>query len=74
MQSAIAIDLPISKSPSILAVLAGAPRQVVSWIGRCAARAKQRQDLYDMDDRMLNDIGITRYDAVFEAQKPFWRG
>ncbi len=73
MQSAIAIGLPISKSPSILTVLAGAPRQVVSWIGRCAARANQRQALFEMDERMLKDIGITRYEAVFEAQKPFWR-
>ncbi len=32
-----------------------------------------RQDLNALDDRMLNDIGISREDALWKAGKPFWR-
>ena len=36
-------------------------------------RAVQRRRLATMDDRMLQDIGISRVDALREAAKPFWR-
>lgn len=26
-----------------------------------------------MSDRDLKDIGVARYDAHYEARKPFWR-
>jgi uncharacterized protein YjiS (DUF1127 family) len=34
---------------------------------------QDRRMLATMDDRSLRDIGITRYDAFYEASKPFWR-
>jgi uncharacterized protein YjiS (DUF1127 family) len=37
-------------------------------------RAQQRRHLAQLDHHMLRDIGISRADAVGEAQKPFWRG
>ncbi len=36
-------------------------------------RIKTREHLVDLDDRLLRDIGISRYDAIKEAAKPFWR-
>jgi uncharacterized protein YjiS (DUF1127 family) len=36
-------------------------------------RMQDRQALATMDDRSLRDIGITRCDALHEADKPFWR-
>jgi uncharacterized protein YjiS (DUF1127 family) len=36
-------------------------------------RWRQRQDLRELDDRLLCDIGITREQAKHEASKPFWR-
>jgi uncharacterized protein YjiS (DUF1127 family) len=36
-------------------------------------RAVQRRRLAAMDDRMLQDIGISRMDASAEAAKPFWQ-
>jgi uncharacterized protein YjiS (DUF1127 family) len=36
-------------------------------------RAVQRRRLAAMDDRMLQDIGISRVEALREAAKPFWR-
>lgn len=36
-------------------------------------RHRQRLDLADLDDRMLDDIGITRGMAERECRKPPWR-
>ena len=36
-------------------------------------RRRQRQALAGLDDAMLKDIGLSRADALFEADKPFWR-
>jgi uncharacterized protein YjiS (DUF1127 family) len=42
---------------------------------RWAERRKQRNTLGDLidDARMLNDIGLTREQALREVNKPFWR-
>ena len=37
------------------------------------ARHRQRELLAQLDARALRDIGITRYDAQRECEKPFWR-
>lgn len=34
---------------------------------------RSRQVLLGLDDRQLDDIGITRAEALQEAAKPFWR-
>jgi uncharacterized protein YjiS (DUF1127 family) len=36
-------------------------------------RARDRYALLAMSERDLRDIGVTRFDAVREAEKPFWR-
>jgi uncharacterized protein YjiS (DUF1127 family) len=36
-------------------------------------RARERAELTALDDRSLKDIGLTRADAEFLANKPFWR-
>ena len=36
-------------------------------------RAHGRAELATLDDRMLRDIGLTRADAEFLSNKPFWR-
>ena len=33
----------------------------------------QRQALRELDNRLLADIGLTREQAIEEANKPFWR-
>jgi uncharacterized protein YjiS (DUF1127 family) len=43
--------------------------QALLWIDR----ARQRRHLLALDDRELHDIGINRYDAVREGDKPFWQ-
>ena len=36
-------------------------------------RVRGRQQLRELDDHVLHDIGITRLQAEAEATKPFWR-
>ena len=36
-------------------------------------RKNGRLELARLDERMLRDIGLTRVDAEYEINKPFWR-
>ena len=36
-------------------------------------RTRERAELAALDDRTLKDIGLTRADAEFLSNKPFWR-
>lgn len=36
-------------------------------------RSRERQQLADLDERMLSDIGLTHADREFLVNKPFWR-
>jgi uncharacterized protein YjiS (DUF1127 family) len=42
---------------------------------RLRARQRSRRELRDLadDPHLLKDLGITRSDALEEADKPFWR-
>jgi uncharacterized protein YjiS (DUF1127 family) len=42
---------------------------VLAW----RTRARERAELAALDDRILQDIGLTRYDVYREYRKPFWR-
>ncbi|OYD82548.1 DUF1127 domain-containing protein [Azospirillum brasilense] len=37
-------------------------------------RRRQRRALEALPDHLLQDIGLSRADAVTEADKPFWQG
>ncbi len=36
-------------------------------------RTSTRRAMAEMDDRMADDIGLSRQDIMLEASKPFWR-
>ena len=36
-------------------------------------RVRERNQLARLDERMLTDLGLTRADAEFLINKPFWR-
>jgi uncharacterized protein YjiS (DUF1127 family) len=36
-------------------------------------RYQSRRELAQWADRDLHDIGVSRTDVIFEADKPFWR-
>jgi uncharacterized protein YjiS (DUF1127 family) len=52
-------------------------KQWLQWISALVAewqrRARSRNELAVLCDRCLRDIGVTRYDAHQEINKPFWR-
>jgi uncharacterized protein YjiS (DUF1127 family) len=63
---AIAIDRPVRRRT--------APTRRMHALFRIwRRRLRERRALAAMDDRGLRDIGLTRYDAYYEARKPFWR-
>lgn len=55
----------------------GVARAVVALFDTVAEwteRRRQRRALEALPDHLLHDIGLSRADAVNEADKPFWRG
>ena len=49
-----------------------AGRMLMTW-REWRRRAHERAELARLDDTMLRDIGLTRSDAEFLSNKPFWR-
>ena len=47
--------------------------KVSNLIATWTARSRTRSYLANMDYRMLRDIGMEPYDAMREANKPFWK-
>jgi uncharacterized protein YjiS (DUF1127 family) len=58
-----------SFSEDLKQVIEQALERVLVWIDR----ARQRRQLLALNDLELRDIGISRYDAIKEGDKPFWR-
>src|SRR5438270_6310367 len=46
---------------------------VVATLREWRRRTRERAELGALDDRVLKDIGLTRADAEFLSNKPFWR-
>jgi uncharacterized protein YjiS (DUF1127 family) len=51
---------------------AGFAARLLATLFKWHERARQRRQLYALDDRMLKDIGITRVDVEREGGKHFW--
>jgi uncharacterized protein YjiS (DUF1127 family) len=47
--------------------------QMLDWVKRCVERARQRHALAELDDRLLQDVGLSRADVTSEVEKPFWQ-
>lgn len=47
--------------------------RVGATLGEWRRRIRDRRELAALDDRILSDIGITRAEALYLANKPFWR-
>ena len=37
-------------------------------------RARERRELATLDQRTIQDLGLSTGEVQFEASKPFWRG
>ncbi len=61
-----------------LNVIAVRDRRVWRWspanhrLTEWRRNARTRKELMGLSDRCLQDIGVSRYTAEFEASKPFW--
>jgi uncharacterized protein YjiS (DUF1127 family) len=64
------------------ALLARRPEadRAIAWLRNAIAilklwheRGRQRRALAQLSPYLLRDLGITRYDAEMESNKPFWR-
>jgi uncharacterized protein YjiS (DUF1127 family) len=67
-------DLPRElRRHAALDALRDAADWVLAMVHEWRRRSRERAQLTMLDDRMLRDIGLTRSDAEFLANKPFWR-
>lgn len=46
---------------------------LLSEFNQWNTRYQQREQLLEMNDHLLHDLGISRGDAQVEASKPFWK-
>jgi uncharacterized protein YjiS (DUF1127 family) len=51
------------------AVVVGLPDTLYTW----QQRHRMRRELLGLDERLLRDMGISRYDATREGRRPFWQ-
>jgi uncharacterized protein YjiS (DUF1127 family) len=51
----------------------GAENPIMASFREWSRRGRERAQLARLDDRMLQDIGLTRADAEFLINKPFWK-
>jgi uncharacterized protein YjiS (DUF1127 family) len=74
--------LPFYPLPSLPALRRRGARQhtlrliIALALHRCRVwteRNGQRRALARLDERLLRDIGVNRYDAAHEIGKPFWK-
>ena len=54
-------------------VLRRGARRCIQLLRLWRRRRRDRRELTRLDDRTLKDIGLTRGDAEFLINKPFWR-
>jgi uncharacterized protein YjiS (DUF1127 family) len=59
-------------SPVPFRQFGGGPRAWAGVIGTWRERSRQRSALAELDDRLIDDIGVTRSKARQAAAMPFW--
>jgi uncharacterized protein YjiS (DUF1127 family) len=57
----------------VIQLLSDAGSLVAAMVREWRRRARERAELAALDERTLADIGLTRADAEFLSNKPFWR-
>ena len=69
------VDVAMSTNLNIMAVrplLGLRLRQVKERFAKWRRQMRSRAELINLSDRCLQDIGMSRCTADFEASKPFW--
>jgi uncharacterized protein YjiS (DUF1127 family) len=65
--------IPIVSRPSRLAGLRRLSTRLLARLVEWRERARSRDLLRQLDDRMLRDAGLTRSDVARECAKQFWQ-
>jgi uncharacterized protein YjiS (DUF1127 family) len=65
-------EVPSFSFGRAVALLAGTVVVGIEKVMTRAELARSRNQLAQLDERLLRDIGIDRATARFEATKPFW--
>ena len=63
---------PVRRNDAVR-VVSDAGQHFVGTLREWRRRSHERAELAKLDDRMLRDIGLTRADAEFLSNRPFWR-
>jgi uncharacterized protein YjiS (DUF1127 family) len=71
-------DVPVPSAwtaPAVSQRPGPGPRRfaLLAFVQEAWRRRRSRNYLAQFDDHMLKDIGLTRSEADFEANKPFWQ-
>jgi len=48
-------------------------RSLLALLGEWLRRSRTRHEIAELDDHLLRDIGLTRFDAAAESRKHFWQ-
>lgn len=64
---------PVSRQHAALDALGEAAEWTFARLREWGRRIRARHELARLDDRMLQDIGMTHAEREFLANKPFWR-
>ena len=70
------LSLPADRKPDprrLLAALAHVGVGLAATWRTWQLRSRQRRELREIGDEVLRDVGISRAQANFVANKPFWR-
>lgn len=49
------------------------PAGIVALVGRWLRRSRTRNEIAELSDHLLRDIGMTRLDVIAESRKHFWQ-
>ncbi len=67
-------DIDVSSAIySIVQHLEASTVKVLNTLSIWGARSRERQQLSELNDRMLEDIGLTRAQVAVEVGKYFWQ-
>jgi uncharacterized protein YjiS (DUF1127 family) len=64
---------PLVRHGEALAGLSDAGQWVLDTFREWRRRSRERHQLAGLDERELRDIGVTRTDAIYLSNKPFWK-
>ena len=65
--------LPAAKKVTNLSSTNFSKKTIFSVVNMWFARSRQRKQLANLDQNLLNDIGVTKAQAREEYSKPFWK-